>query len=67
MRFGPQGHPTPLPLAHGLEQATSHGAFRVVREGGRHELQIRAFGGGTPLYHFTLDALVPKRFVPAWP
>ena len=54
--FGPQGPPTPLLLAHGLEQATSHGAFRVMREGGRYEVQDRAPGGWTPLYHFTLDA-----------
>ena len=52
----------PLLLAHGLEQATPHGAFRVMQEGARHELRLRASSDWKPLHHFTPDALARADF-----
>ncbi len=52
--FGPQSPPAPLLLAHGVEQTTSHGTYRIEPDGRHHEVQLRSPEGWRPMYAFTL-------------
>ncbi|WP_428490850.1 arylamine N-acetyltransferase family protein [Rhodopila sp.] len=53
--FGPQSPPAPLLLAHGMEQATSHGTYRIRQDRQHHEVQLRSPEGWRPMYAFTLN------------
>ncbi len=54
--FGGQSPTAPLRLAPGLEQATPHGVYRVVRDGEGFELQMRLSDRWEAMYRFTLAA-----------
>jgi N-hydroxyarylamine O-acetyltransferase len=53
--FG-QSPTAPLRLEPGLEQITSHGAYRIAREGEVFGLQLRLDDGWETMYQFTLAA-----------
>jgi N-hydroxyarylamine O-acetyltransferase len=52
--FGGQTPTAPLRLEPGLEQATSHGTYRIVRDGQLYETQMQLSERWAPMYHFTL-------------
>ncbi len=53
--FGGQSPTAPLRLAPGLEQVTSHGTYRVIREGGLFEFQMQSGHAWSPMYRFNLE------------
>ena len=60
--FGPQSPPTPLLLAPGMEQVTSHGSYRIKQDSRHHEVQMRSPEGWRPMYAFTLDGAADADF-----
>ena len=53
--FGGQTPTAPLRLEPGLEQVTSHGIYRLIRDGGVFETQMRLSDRWAPMYRFTLE------------
>ncbi len=60
--FGGQGPTAPLRLEPGLEQVTSHGTYRVMRNGGGFETQMRLHEQWAPMYSFSLEPQTPADF-----
>jgi N-hydroxyarylamine O-acetyltransferase len=54
--FGGQTPTAPLRLDPELEQVTSHGTYRVVREADVYETQMRLSNRWEPMYRFTLES-----------
>jgi N-hydroxyarylamine O-acetyltransferase len=52
--LGGRSPPAPLQLEPGLEQVTSHGTYRIARDGDVFEVQQPLNGGWEALYRFTL-------------
>jgi N-hydroxyarylamine O-acetyltransferase len=52
--FGGQTATAPLRLEPGLEQVTPHGTYRLARDGGVFETQMRVGERWEPMYRFTL-------------
>ncbi len=53
--FGGQTPPAPLRLEPDLEQVTSHGTYRLIRDAAIFETQMRLGQRWEPMYRFTLD------------
>jgi N-hydroxyarylamine O-acetyltransferase len=53
--FGGQTPTAPLRLEPNLEQVTSHGTYRLVRDGEVYETQMRLSDRWAPMYRFTLE------------
>lgn len=53
--FGGHTPTAPLRLEPGLEQVTSHGIYRLIRDGGVFETQMRLSDRWAPMYRFTLE------------
>jgi N-hydroxyarylamine O-acetyltransferase len=60
--FGGQSPTAPLRLEPGLQQATPHGSYRVVRDGDVFGLQLQLSDGWRTMYEFTLAAQAPVDF-----
>lgn len=60
--FGGQTPTAPLRLEPRLEQATSHGTYRLVRDGEVYETQMRLSDRWAPMYRFTLEPQIRADF-----
>ena len=71
--FWGQAPPVPLRLQPGLEQMTTHGTYRLARDGRVYETQMRRGNRWEKLFRFTLDPQtdsefeVADRFTPTYP
>jgi N-hydroxyarylamine O-acetyltransferase len=60
--FGTQNPPIPLRFEADLEQATSHGTFRLKRDGQDYTMQTHLPEGWSPMYRFRLEAQSPHDY-----
>jgi N-hydroxyarylamine O-acetyltransferase len=60
--FGRQSPTVPLKLEHELKQTTSHGTYRILRDGAEYELQSGTSDSWLGMYRFTLEPQSPADF-----